>query len=76
MANEHVIVDAHAFADKRVARDLAVRTDDGVLLDFDKGANLGVGADLTPVKVDEAREFDTVGELVTSGAMLRYSPIS
>ena len=44
MANKHVILKAHPFADKRVARDLAVCTDERVLLDFYKGADLGCSA--------------------------------
>src|SRR5262245_27180024 len=62
VTNKNVILDRHAFADKTVRRNLASRPDHRVLLDFDKGSDLGVSAYATAVKIDEIgmRDADRV----------------
>jgi len=49
VADEYIIFNRHTFAYKRVARDLAVVADKGILLDFHEGADLYIVADRTAV---------------------------
>ena len=53
VADEDVVLNRDAFADERMARDLAALADAGVLLDLDEGADLRFVADLATVQVDE-----------------------
>jgi hypothetical protein len=46
-----------------VTGDLAHFADAGVLLDFDKSANLCLVADLATVQIDELREANIVSQL-------------
>src|SRR5262249_59994818 len=55
VAHENVVLDGHAFADKRVTGDLTVLSDLGVLLNLDEGTDFCVVTDIAPVKVDELR---------------------
>src|ERR1039457_3081920 len=60
VAYKNVVLDRHALADKGVTGDLAHFADAGVLLDFDKGTNLCLVADLATVQVDKLREANIV----------------
>ena len=53
MANEDIVLNDYAFADKGVARDLAALADLGVFLHLNKRADLGLVSNFTTVKVDE-----------------------
>ena len=57
------VLNDHTLADEGVARDLAVLPDPGVLLDLDKGADLGIVTHLTPVEVDELEDFNVLAKL-------------
>ena len=46
---------------------LQLRPIAGVLLDLDKGADLGVVADLAAVQVDELRQLDVLAQLDVGG---------
>src|SRR2546425_4860119 len=63
VAYEDVVLDGHPFADERVAGNLAVLADPDVLLDLDKGTDLGVVADFTSVEIDELRQDDAAAQL-------------
>ena len=63
MTNEDVVLNRDAFADERMARDLAAPPDTRILLNLDEGADLGFVADLAAVKIDELRKFDGLAEL-------------
>ena len=66
MTDENLILDLHAVADERVARDLASRADRRPPLDLDEGSDAGVTPDAAAVKVRERpdsyvfTEFDVV----------------
>ena len=49
VADEDVVLNCHAFADERMARDLAAASDRGVLLNLDECADLRFVADLAAV---------------------------
>ena len=51
-----------AFADERVARNLAAPPDSRVLLNLDEGADLGLVPDPTPIEIDELPEPDVLAE--------------
>jgi hypothetical protein len=53
MSYHHFVFDGYTFADEGVARDLAVPSDSGVLLNFDKGADFGVVPDGAAIQIDE-----------------------
>ena len=53
MTDEDFVFDDHAFTDESVRRDLATRTDRGVLLDLDKGSDLRVAADRATVQIHQ-----------------------
>jgi hypothetical protein len=53
VTDEHVVLDRNPFANKRVAGDLAVPTNFGVLLNFHKRADFGVIADFAAVQIDK-----------------------
>jgi hypothetical protein len=55
MTDEDVIFNDHPFADEGVAGDFAAPADRSVLLNLDKGANLGFVANLASVEIDELR---------------------
>ncbi len=55
VAYEDVVFDQHTFADKAVARDLAVLPYLRVLLNLDERADLGLVANLAAIQVDELR---------------------
>src|SRR2546425_115983 len=63
VADEDVVLDGHAFANERVAGDLAVLADVRVLLNFDKGTDLGVVAYFAAIEVDEPRQLDAFAQL-------------
>jgi hypothetical protein len=49
MANEHIVLDAHAGADKGMTGYLAISPDPHLLLNFDKSAHSGIVPYLTAV---------------------------
>jgi hypothetical protein len=49
MPDKNAVADVDAFADEGVAGDLAVCSDDGVLLYLDEGPNLRMIADCAPI---------------------------
>jgi hypothetical protein len=67
VSDEHIVLDGHAFADERVALDLAVPADAGVLLHFHECPDLRIVADRTAVKVDELGQTDILAELHVIG---------
>src|SRR5262245_50879916 len=55
MADKHFVLDFDAFADERMRRDLAERTDRRVLLKRDKGPDLRIVANLASIQVHQIR---------------------
>jgi hypothetical protein len=53
MANEDVVLNQDALADKGMAGYLTALADAGVLLDFDERTDLGFIPDLASVQIDE-----------------------
>jgi hypothetical protein len=53
--DENVVFDGHAFANKRVRRNLATLPDNRILLDLNKRSNFGVIADCTAVEIYQIR---------------------
>ncbi len=53
VADEDLIFNGHAFADKAVTRDFAVAADGHAFLDFDERADFGSVTDLATVKIYE-----------------------
>lgn len=62
MADEYVVLDRDAFANKAMAGDFAIFSNPYVLLDFDKSPDFRVFPDVAAVKVDELRQFDAAGQ--------------
>ena len=60
MTDEYVVLDSHAFTDKRVTGNLAILPNDGILLNFDKRADFSVVANLASVEIDELGELDVL----------------
>jgi len=58
VSHEYVIFDRYSFANKSMRRDLAAAADNRVLLNFDKGADLGFIANRTAVEIDQIRLKD------------------
>src|SRR5712691_7097947 len=61
--DEDLILDGDAFADERVARNLAATAHLRVLLDLDERADFGFVANLAAVQVDELPKRDVVPQL-------------
>src|SRR5271157_5485936 len=57
MTDEDVVLDGHSLADERVARDLARLANFGILLHFDKCADLCLISNFTTVEIDEFGHF-------------------
>jgi hypothetical protein len=70
MSDEHLVVDGDASTDKRVARNLAASSDDGVLLDLDEAADARVIPDRAPVEIGEPEDLDAASQ-----ADIRRDPI-
>ena len=62
MADEDLVLDGDALADKGVALDLAVSADEGVFLYFDEGTDLGPVTDRAAVEVDEFVQLNVLSE--------------
>jgi len=60
VADEYVVLDPYPFADKRVARDLAIVANRGVLLDLDESPDLRVIPDLAAIEIYEFRKFNVL----------------
>ena len=58
MAHEAFVLDGDSLADEGVALNLAAFTNEGVLLDFDEGADFGAVVYGAAVEVDEIVEDD------------------
>ena len=56
VANEDVVLDGHSFTDESVAGNLAVASDDSVLLHFNECADLRTVSNFASIEVDKARE--------------------
>ena len=54
MTNEHFVFDRYCVTDKRVRRDFAARTDEGVFLNLNERADFAVLSDGTTVEVDNS----------------------
>ncbi len=65
--HEHLVLDRHAFADERVALNLATRAHGRVFLDLDERADAGVVADLATVQISERVKDDVVPQLDVRG---------
>jgi len=63
VADENVVLDRHAFADKSVTGNFAVFADKSVLLDLHERADLGVVADRAAVQIYEIKNFHVLAEL-------------
>jgi hypothetical protein len=59
VTDEYAIFERHALTHERVARNLALPTDDGVLLDLDKRANFRTGPNPAAIEVHEIGLKDT-----------------
>src|SRR6266576_174912 len=58
MTNKYVVLDSDAFANERVARNLAAGTDDCILLNLNKTTNARLIPHCTAVKVSETEYLD------------------
>src|SRR6266403_782105 len=58
MANEYVVLDSDAFANERVARNLAAGADGGILLNLNETTDARLIPHCTAVKVGEAEHLD------------------
>src|SRR5258705_6866577 len=58
MANEYVVLDSDAFANERVARNLAAGADGGILLNLNETTDARLIPHCTAVKVSEAEYLD------------------
>jgi hypothetical protein len=58
MTDKDVVLDGHALANKGVRGDLAIPSDEGVLLDLDERSDPAVVADRAAVEIDEGKNFD------------------
>jgi hypothetical protein len=67
VTNEDFILDRHAFANERMAGDLTIAPDPGILLDLHEGSDLRVIANLTPVQVYEISQFHVPAQLHVRG---------
>jgi hypothetical protein len=70
MAHEDIVLDGHPFANERVAGDLAICTDKGVLLDLHESAHLGVIPDGAAIQVDMIEDLDALPDLHIGGDAL------
>ena len=61
--DENIVFDGHAFTYEGVAGDFAALPNFGVLLNFNKGADLGLIAHFASVQVDELRKPDALSQL-------------
>jgi len=53
VTNEHTILNSDTFTDERMARYLAILSDDRIALNFDKCPNARTGPNPTPVQIHE-----------------------
>src|SRR5260370_17618911 len=63
MAHENIVFNGHPFANKTMARDLAILADSGVFLNLYEGAYLGVIANFTAVEIDELGKLHILSQL-------------
>src|SRR5689334_24062672 len=76
MTNKYVVFDRDAFADERVARNLAAGADDGILLNFNKATDARLIPHRTAVKVSEAEYFyGTAQADISSDAVKRFRTV-
>ena len=68
--NEHLLFQRYPFADERVTGDFAAIADPGVLLDFNKGANLDVITDVAPIEIRKRVNLDALAKLYVGGNTL------
>lgn len=73
--HEHLVLDRHALAEKRVALDLAPRAHDDVLLDLDEGPDPRLIADPAAVEVNEPVQDDVSPQLDVRGDPIEVRPI-
>src|SRR6202790_2043255 len=62
VADEDTVFDVHSFADEGMAGDLAVLSNSGVLLNFDKGPDFRVVINFAAIEIDEFRESNVLAE--------------
>ena len=62
MADKNVVLNGYTFAHKSVARDFAVASNAGILLNFYKGAYLGFVPDLASIQINEFRQLHICSE--------------
>ena len=73
MTNKYVVFDGDAFADERVARNLAAGADDGILLNLNKTTKARLIPHCTAVKVSEAEYlYGTSQTNIGSDAVKRF----
>jgi hypothetical protein len=70
MPDKNLVLDSDPFADEGVAGDFAAATDPGALLDFHEGTDFRVVANLTPIKIGESEDFDTLPDFYIGGDAL------
>src|SRR5258707_15855838 len=76
MANEHLVLDGDAFANKRVARNLAAGADGGILLNLNETTDARLIPHCTAVKVSEAEHLDGPPQAdIGSDAVKRFHAI-
>jgi hypothetical protein len=63
MSDEDVIFNLHAFADERMAGNLDVVPDNGILLNLNEGADLGIIANRASIKIDECENLCILAQL-------------
>src|ERR1700676_4966377 len=63
VADEDTVFDVHSFADEGIAGDLAVLSDSGVLLNFDKGPYFRVIVNFAAVEINKLGESDILAQL-------------
>src|SRR5262249_53749851 len=76
VADEYVILDNDAFANERVARNLAAGADDGILLNLNKTTDARLVPHCTAVKVSEAEHLDRPPQAdIGSDAVKRFHAV-
>src|SRR5437879_1349118 len=63
VANKHLVLERHAFAEKAVTRDLAAAANPRAFLNFNKSAHLRVVSDFTTVKIGKRENLDPLAKL-------------
>jgi len=76
MADEYIVLDSDAFANERVARNLAAGADDCILLNLNKTTDARLIAHRTAVKVSEAEYLDGAPQAdIGSDAVKRFHAV-